>query len=830
MSPGGIPLRLQSGGLGPQGGNLVGNLPGELLCLGLAAFQLGKALLYGFQLPAVNLQLGGKGSLLAAAVLLFTIQLRQLLSGTAFGIFHGAQPDLMLLFLAFQGQHLLFCLRLLFLGGLQLELHLVHPTLGFPELLLKLGKLCVQLALSLQQLLQLIGPAEDACLPVDGTAGHGTAGVHHLAIQGDNAEPLVVLPAHGDGGVHIPGNHDSAQEIFHNAPVDFLTFHQLGSDGHKAGAILQPGFPEGLGLRIGDGQEGSPSASGTLQVLDGGFAVLHGVRHNLLEGASQGDFNGYRIGILGTNQLGQRGVDMGQGAPLALLHHQADGFLVAFKVRLHGLEHPHLGVQGVQLPFHLSGGLGQLVTALGPGSLPEGIAGDGIAGSGHRVPGFCQLAAAPVQVLLGFLPLPCAGVQILLKLGGSCLIFLGCGFQHPQIRLPGGNLTGELNLLAPQLHKLPGNALGIGGHGTQLLLEIIDTFLVFPQLPADLVNPLPGLVQLGGDTAAAALLPLQILPVPADILLIVPDGLPDDGTLAFQLLPGSFQHTHLHPEVLHLLAFLPQVASHGLCLGVEVVQLLLGLLQHKGGGIVVLLRFLCLGRELLQLVQPHSHFHALQLLPEKQVFLGLFRLLLQRLQLHFQLGDLIVNPHQVVFCMSQFPLRLLFPVAVLGNTCGLLENLPAVAAFQGQNLVDSTLADVGIALLAQAGVHEHLVDVLEPGGLAVDIVLAVSGAVIPAGNHHLVCVIGQGPVGIVQGQGSFRKAYGAALLGSPKNHVLHLGAPEGLTALLSQHPQYGIGDIGFSGAVGAYDGGDVVSETNQGLVREGLEALDFQRF
>ena len=521
---------------------------------------------------------------------------------------------------------------------------------------------------------------------------------------------------------------------------------------------------------------------------------------------------------------------MGQGAPLALLHHQADGFLVAFKVRLHGLEHPHLGVQGVQLPFHLPGGLGQLVPPLGPGSLPEGIAGDGIAGSGHRVPGFCQLAAAPVQVLLGFLPLPCAGVQILLKLGGSCLIFLGCGFQHPQVCLPGGNLTGKLNLLAPQLHKLPGNALGIGSHGTQLLLEIIDTFLVFPQLPADLVNPLPGLVQLGGNAAAAALLPLQILPVPADVLLVVPDRLPDDGTLAFQLLPGSFQHAHLHPEVFHLLAFLPQVPSHGLCLGVEVVQLLLGLFQYEGGGIVVLLRFLGLGGELLQLIQPHSHFHTLQFLPEKQVFLGLFRLLLQRLQLHFQLGDLIVDPHQVIFCMSQLPLRLLFPVAVLGNARCLLENLPAVAAFQSQNLIDSALTDVGIALLAQAGIHEHLVDVLQPGGLAVDIILAVSGAVVPAGNHHLVCIIGQRPVGVVQGQGGFRKAHGTALLGSPKNHVLHLGAPEGLAALLAQYPQYGIGDIGFSGAVGAYDGGDIVSETNQGLVREGLEALDFQRF
>ena len=103
MGPGGIPLRLQSGGLGPQGGNLVGDLSGELLCLGLAAFQLGQSLLYGFQLPAVNLQLGGEGSLLTAAVLPAAVQLRQLLLCAIFCSFHSAQPDFMLLFLALQG-------------------------------------------------------------------------------------------------------------------------------------------------------------------------------------------------------------------------------------------------------------------------------------------------------------------------------------------------------------------------------------------------------------------------------------------------------------------------------------------------------------------------------------------------------------------------------------------------------------------------------------------------------------------------------------------------------------------------------------------------------
>ena len=167
-------------------------------------------------------------------------------------------------------------------------------------------------------------------------------------------------------------------------------------------------------------------------------------------------------------------------------------------------------------------------------------------------------------------------------------------------------------------------------------------------------------------------------------------------------------------------------------------------------------------------------------------------------------------------------------MAVLGDARRLFEDLTALRTFQRKDLVNSTLANVGVSLPAQACIHQQLVDIPQTGRLAVDIVFTVTGAIITAGHHDLVSVISKGPVRIVQNQGRFRKANCCPFLGAAKDHVLHLGATEGFCALLAHNPQNGIGNIGLTGAVGAYDSRDIIAEADQGLVRERLEALYFQ--
>ena len=209
---------------------------------------------------------------------------------------------------------------------------------------------------------------------------------------------------------------------------------------------------------------------------------------------------------------------------------------------------------------------------------------------------------------------------------------------------------------------------------------------------------------------------------------------------------GALEHGGLHPDGFQGPVLFPQGCAQLLGLTVQAVQVVVGLLQYKGCGLIVLLRLFRRGGEPVQGVQPHGYLHPLELLLHFQIFSGLFGLDLQGLQLHFQLGDLVPDAQQIVLGPFQLPLGLFLPVAVFGDARRLLKDLPPVSGFQGQYLINAALADVGVALPAQARIHQQLIDVFQPGGLAVDIVFAVAGAVIPPGDHHLVGIVGQGPV------------------------------------------------------------------------------------
>ena len=167
-------------------------------------------------------------------------------------------------------------------------------------------------------------------------------------------------------------------------------------------------------------------------------------------------------------------------------------------------------------------------------------------------------------------------------------------------------------------------------------------------------------------------------------------------------------------------------------------------------------------------------------------------------------------------------------MAEFGDAGGFLENFAAVGRFEGEDLVDAALADVGIALSAKTGVHEQLVDVLEAGKLLVDIVFALAGAEIAAGDHDLGRLNAKAGVGIVKHERRLGVADGGALGRAAEDHVLHLRTAQRAGALLAKHPADGVGNIRFSAAVRPDDGGTVAAELQKRLVREGLEALDLQ--
>ena len=218
-------------------------------------------------------------------------------------------------------------------------------------------------------------------------------------------------------------------------------------------------------------------------------------------------------------------------------------------------------------------------------------------------------------------------------------------------------------------------------------------------------------------------------------------------------------------------------------------------LQDKNGGIVILFRFSGRGAEPLQILQKQRHLHSLEFLAKAQIFLRLFRLLPEGPDLQFQLRDLVPDTQKIFLRGSQPPLGLLLAVTVFGNARRFFKDFAAIRTFQGKNFINAALTDIGIALTAEAGIHEQLVDVAQADTLPVDVVFALAGAVIPAGDHQLVGVVAQLAVGIVEHQRRFRKAHGAALLGPAEDDVLHFLPAQRTGILLAHDPADGVGNI-----------------------------------
>ena len=170
-------------------------------------------------------------------------------------------------------------------------------------------------------------------------------------------------------------------------------------------------------------------------------------------------------------------MDVPQCAPLGFLHHHANGLVIAFKVPLHCPEHSGLGRHGIPPGGHVPDFFLQFVPAFDPGILPEGVARDGVVGRGHFLLGFFQFPAAAIQIGLGFLLSGRAGGQVGIQLLQPLLGLRHAFFQTPHVGLTSRDIRRQRGFLSPQLQKLLGQSLGVGGHGGELVLQ-------FVQLPA----------------------------------------------------------------------------------------------------------------------------------------------------------------------------------------------------------------------------------------------------------------------------------------------------------------------------------------------------------
>ena len=82
--------------------------------------------------------------------------------------------------------------------------------------------------------------------------------------------------------------------------------------------------------------------------------------------------------------------------------------------------------------------------------------------------------------------------------------------------------------------------------------------------------------------------------------------------------------------------------------------------------------------------------------------------------------------------------------------------------------------------------------------------------------------------GVIKDQGNLGEAHGGTDLGPAKDDILHLAAAQSLGTLFAHDPENGVGDVGLARAVRSDNGRDILFKFQARLVREGLEALNFQ--
>ena len=170
------------------------------------------------------------------------------------------EQNVKVVFAALQCQHPVIGLPLLLPGHLQLILGLLQLPVGALGHQGGILQLAAHLAQLFIELLQLPGTGEDAGAAADAAAGHGAAGVDDLAVQGDDAEAVVVALGHPNAAVQVLHHHGCTQQVPDDAAIAVFIAHQLRGDAHKAVFVLQTALPQAAAPDGVQRQEGGPAA------------------------------------------------------------------------------------------------------------------------------------------------------------------------------------------------------------------------------------------------------------------------------------------------------------------------------------------------------------------------------------------------------------------------------------------------------------------------------------------------------------------------------------------------------------------------------------------
>ena len=113
------------------------------------------------------------------------------------------------------------------------------------------------------------------------------------------------------------------------------------------------------------------------------------------------------------------------------------------------------------------------------------------------------------------------------------------------------------------------------------------------------------------------------------------------------------------------------------------------------------------------------------------------RLPLERIHLPADLFQNVEHAREILLGAFEFRFGQPLPGLEFADAGGFFDDRPAVWRLVAENLADAALLDDGVAFRAEAGADEQVLDVAQPGGLAVDQVFALARPVQPPRDRDL---------------------------------------------------------------------------------------------
>ena len=527
-------------------------------------------------------------------------------------------------------------------------------------LLLESGALLVQLLVNPAQLLQLgVDRAQLLLRLLDlaaagqqaghaglhAAAGHGAAGVHHVALQRHQPQLIARRALDGDAAGQILGDDGAAQQAVHHALILFIIGNQLRGHAHAAGHAQH--LPllgrERAPAHRCDGQEGGPSEAVGAQVFDHALGVLVPIYHHVLKRSAQNHVDGALQLRRNVNQVRHNAVHAAVRRAPRLQKHLLDGIVVALVVPLHLPQQLHAGIGALALVLQLRDLRRQRLQ-----TVVQCLHADVVLARKLlklRLARFLGLQALP-----GLAHLLVQRRNALLLARAVALHALQLALQRVFHRAQARTLGAHIAQAVHRLDDLLLHLLGLFFHLGEDALRVGQLRFLLGELLGGLGDGLFLFVNLRHERLNAL---VHALATPSG-------GVPLGDELAALLLARShaFAHhahralagLHLADELLHRIALLRggglqllQARLTALALGRGALQLPVGLQDRLAQGLDRLLQLLDALLVALGAHQEHVQVEYLQFIPQRKVLPGGLALSLQRLDALLQLGQDVLH-------------------------------------------------------------------------------------------------------------------------------------------------------------------------------------------